>query len=247
MSKPKDCTIADVLDMRRPHDEGDVIGSISGKIKKVWDYRTGQGKHGDWSFQNLELVDGRDSIKIVLKDREELSARDWEGLNVIISSTDGKNGWTGVKAKDDEYKGKVNRICWVTGSADIAEDRGGARTDRREEPRDERPPREEPRREDDRPAPRQEQNKETSRTSKPLGVTVGMAINNACLFMVHNKEPYDTKAITQRASDILRVAKWLEDGNLLPKQGDKPAAKPKETPPPPPPPPAPPEEDAPPF
>lgn len=223
MSKPKEMTIADVLDLRRLPSDGEVIGSIAGKIKKVWEYKTGSGDHGEWSFQNIELVDGRDSIKVVLKDREELNDRDWTGVQVIISSTEGKKGWNGVKAKDDEYKGKTTRIAWVTGSADIAEDRGGAPAAKRDErdEREERPPRDEPRREE-RPA-REERRPEPSRCAPPstqrrylpLGVTVGMAINCACANLTARGEDITPSAVGAIASDLLRLSKWLEEGNLV--------------------------------
>ncbi len=55
--------------------------------------------------------------------------------------------------------------------------------------------------------------------SAPHGATVGMAINCACANLTARGEFLDPEAVTQIASDLLRVAAWLEAGNLLPKQG----------------------------
>lgn len=53
----------------------------------------------------------------------------------------------------------------------------------------------------------------------PHGATVGMAINCACGNLTARGEFLDAEAVTQIASDLLRVAAWLEAGNLLPKHG----------------------------
>lgn len=78
-----------------------------------------------------------------------------------------------------------------------------------------------------RPVP---QNAPTGQIARPLGATVGMALNNAVQVCIALKQPFDTKTITQVASDILRAAHWLESGNLLPKSGG-PVVSPAEMPP----------------
>lgn len=55
----------------------------------------------------------------------------------------------------------------------------------------------------------------------PHGATVGMAINCACANLTARGEFLDAEAVTQIASDLLRVAAWLEAGNLLPKHGSE--------------------------
>jgi len=52
----------------------------------------------------------------------------------------------------------------------------------------------------------------------PHGATVGMAINCACANLTARGEYLDGEAVTAIASDLLRVAAWLEAGNLLPKR-----------------------------
>jgi len=49
------------------------------------------------------------------------------------------------------------------------------------------------------------------------GARVGMALNNACANLTARGEALDPLAVTQMASDLLRIAEWLEAGNLMPK------------------------------
>lgn len=140
-----------------------------------------------------------------------------------------------VKALD-RLKGQVV-IIEATGSRDdaeiiVSEPTGGGgrrderqpdrRDDRRNEPRrEERNDRRQERREEAPPArqERQPANKPAATVKKwvPMGQTVGMAINNACQSLTAQGLTLEPKRITEIASDILRVAKWLEAGNLIPK------------------------------
>jgi hypothetical protein len=65
------------------------------------------------------------------------------------------------------------------------------------------------------PAPSQSQH--AQQPFKPFGATVGMAINCACANLTARGEFLDPHEVTQIASDLLRCARWLEDGNLLAK------------------------------
>lgn len=140
----------------------------------------------------------------------------------------------------DRLKGQVV-IIEATGSRDdaeiiVSEPTGGGgrrderqpdrrddrRDDRRNEPRrEERNDRRQERREEAPPArqERQPANKPAATVKKwvPMGQTVGMAINNACQSLTAQGLTLEPKRITEIASDILRVAKWLEAGNLIPK------------------------------
>lgn len=48
------------------------------------------------------------------------------------------------------------------------------------------------------------------------GQRVGMAINQACQYLMHEGQPWDPKLIFERASDLIRVSGYLEDGHLAP-------------------------------
>lgn len=56
-----------------------------------------------------------------------------------------------------------------------------------------------------------------SQSVKPHGATVGMAINCACANLTERGCELDAEEVTQIASDLLRVAAWLEAGHLMPK------------------------------
>lgn len=98
---------------------GEIVPSVRGVLKEVWDRNSGQNAKGDWALQNLLLVDesGKD-IKVKLQDRDAVP-KTWKGREVYIYCNDGGKGLTGIKAKDDEYRGKVSRILSVTPSAHV--------------------------------------------------------------------------------------------------------------------------------
>lgn len=106
--------IADVCAL----EDGETVPSVRGRLTAIYDRKSGQNDRGAYSFQNAELDDGSGKIKVKLKDRDALLPV-WKGKLVVISCNESKTGLTGVKAADDEYKGKISRILWVTPSAHI--------------------------------------------------------------------------------------------------------------------------------
>ena len=54
--------------------------------------------------------------------------------------------------------------------------------------------------------------------ARPHGATVGMAINCACANLTARGEFLEPGEVTQIASELLRVAAWLEAGHTLPKR-----------------------------
>lgn len=98
--------------------DGEVVPSVRGLITEVYDPNSGQNDNGPWSFQNLKLKDQSGEIKVKLKDCEPVP-KNMKGRTVVIACNDGPHGLTGVKASDDEYRGKTSRILWVTKSAHI--------------------------------------------------------------------------------------------------------------------------------
>lgn len=106
--------ISDVLQ----YTAGETVPSVRGLVAGIFARTTGQNSNGDWSFQNLTLKDSTGEIKVKLKDCDELPLT-LKGKQVILSCNEGQHGLTGVKAQDDEYRGKVSRILWVTKSHHI--------------------------------------------------------------------------------------------------------------------------------
>ncbi len=117
MSDTKPSTVAEIKAMP----EDDTVFCFIGKIKKRYARIAKENDRGPYSFENLDLTDATGSeIKAKLKDCEPLPAEMTVGKSISILAHKGDKGWTGVKAKDDEYKGKVSRILWITPSAVIS-------------------------------------------------------------------------------------------------------------------------------
>jgi hypothetical protein len=106
--------ISDILAM----DHDDTVDSVVGQITKIWKRNAGNNSNGDWSLQNLTLRDQTGEIKVQLKDRDNLGP-EWLNRTVSIFCNQGQRGKTGVKAKDDTYKGQTTRILSVTPTAHV--------------------------------------------------------------------------------------------------------------------------------
>lgn len=130
-------SISEIMRLRH---EG-IVEGVRGTVKIMWPSKGGTTKGRDarpWSIQNFILQDGRDEIKVVLKDRDELDEREWKGREIVIEAKHGSRGWTGIQAKDDDYKPeKIERILWVTPTAIITAGNDGGHQ-RNDPPRDDR-------------------------------------------------------------------------------------------------------------
>jgi hypothetical protein len=103
---------------------GETIPSVKGRVLEVFDRNSGTISKGprageSWAIQNLRISDGTGEIKIMVKDREDALPKSYKGRELVLSCNDGNKGLTGLKAQDDEYRGKVERIIAVTKSAHI--------------------------------------------------------------------------------------------------------------------------------
>lgn len=111
---PKVLTIAEVLEM-----EPDMpVPVVRGKLVKLFKPKTGTSEKGDYSFQNGSLSDGKNEIKLVLKDREELP-QSYRNKSVVIVAAKSDRGFTGCKTKLDSYNGVDSLVLWVTGTGEI--------------------------------------------------------------------------------------------------------------------------------
>lgn len=122
---PKVSTIPEILAM----DNDDVIKIVRGKIVKRFDRKSGETDKGPWSFENVEITDGKHSVTVSLKNREPLPKHFKVGSLILITAKEGDRGWTGMKAVDEEYQGKTYRKIRVTPTAVIELDNASARTD----------------------------------------------------------------------------------------------------------------------
>lgn len=128
--------ISEVLTM----EDGEIVSSVKGRITAIYDQTAGESDKGPWSFQNLELKDATGAIRVTLKDREPL-AKSYKNKEVYISSIKSeKHGFVGVKRKDEDFKGKMRKILWVTPTAEIATEQGDAEGGPAEPPPSDKPP-----------------------------------------------------------------------------------------------------------
>lgn len=108
--------LEEVLQM--PNDA--VIYALKGKVKKIYKPKEGvrdtDGK--PFRFQDVMVTNDRITIKTTFKDRDILP-NSWQGHWIYLLAHQGDRGWTGIKAKFDDYK-KAN-IVWVTPTAEIVE------------------------------------------------------------------------------------------------------------------------------
>lgn len=80
--------------------------SVSGKIVRVYDKKSGTSDKGNWSFQNLTIQDETGEATICLKNRKEEVSKDSVGKSISVSSNKTSNGILGVKIEKEEYKDK---------------------------------------------------------------------------------------------------------------------------------------------
>jgi hypothetical protein len=106
--------------------DGESVPAVKGTLTAVYDRKAGENSNGPWSFQDCVLKDSTGEIKVKLKDRDALD-KTLKGKVVYLACIKSdKHGMVGVKRKDDEYKGKVSQILWVTSAAIIDQDAPGA-------------------------------------------------------------------------------------------------------------------------
>lgn len=93
----------------RTYEHGDELASVSGMLENVWERKTGTGKKGPWSIQNLMLKDATGSIKVTLFGRKEcpksMEGKQVELLNCLVD--------------DNTYNGKTTRTVKVTEDSNV--------------------------------------------------------------------------------------------------------------------------------
>lgn len=92
--------------------EGYTPPEVTVQIKKVWEYKSGVGNSGSWSFQTVEVEGGRLKLKNLA---EFPKAR--EGQSVTLTANQSKqHGLTGIKVNHEEYNGKTYHQLVITNS-----------------------------------------------------------------------------------------------------------------------------------
>lgn len=113
---------------------GTNLEAVSGKILKIYEYKSGKNDKGIWSLQNLSFQDATGKTTVVLKNRPELAAN-WAGADVYFVAGQHKNRPTGVLV--DEYKEKrrimVNEYATLEEGEAQSQQRQAAPTQQRQQ------------------------------------------------------------------------------------------------------------------
>jgi hypothetical protein len=115
-------------------DHKETVPSIRGIIKAVFKPNTGSNDKGPWSIQNVVIKDGSGEIKVSLRNHEIEVPASAKNQPILIACKESDKGKTGVYAEDDEYRGKVERILKVTGSATVQIGNGSVQAQSTPEP-----------------------------------------------------------------------------------------------------------------
>lgn len=99
--------------------DDDIIPECRGTLEQVYEYKAGTSKAGKpYSFQDFKFTDETGSIKLKLWGREAVP-KGAKGKVVQLSAVKGKNGWTGLLRKTNEYQGKKTPFIDATAAAEF--------------------------------------------------------------------------------------------------------------------------------
>lgn len=180
-------TIAEVLKMPG---QTNLVGLV-GRVDKVFKQRNVSGGK---TVQDLMLVSAGSEIKIAAWDHPDCSV--YEGKEVIIQQ--GPKG--GLTLKDDNYKGNISKVVWMSSKCtfqlvEVHRAMGGSVSNAATNAHPAAAPH----------AP----------VTGFHGAKVGMAINNAVLFMTNAKIPFNPAELHCIAGEIIKVSEKLERGEFL--------------------------------
>lgn len=100
---------------------GTPLDCVSGVVCYVGSYKTGTGKYGPWTIQNIELIDGGTKVKVKVTGHDEIDKRRMNRKLYLIAGTNKKGESAGLQVELDTYKEVTSTIIKVTGTASISE------------------------------------------------------------------------------------------------------------------------------
>ena len=112
--------------------------AFRGEIKRVYDYKQGEGQRGPWSLQAVLISDKGKEVRVVFSGRNQYASSEIEGTELFAKAKKTKSGgFSGLKVKISEWKGEQKKELFVYDSADVSfgdEDKGSAIIDHVTEP-----------------------------------------------------------------------------------------------------------------
>ena len=118
---PRTTPIAEIFEL----DHKETVTLTRGTLTKLFPRKAGESSAGPWSIQKGEITDGKTTIAVMFKDREEVP-QSWRHRDILIECHKGEKGFSGVYAEDDNYKGTVTRILKVTKTGEVSITDGSA-------------------------------------------------------------------------------------------------------------------------
>jgi hypothetical protein len=101
--------------VRQP--DGFTPPDLTVQIKKVYPRKSGEGEHGEWSFQNIDVEQDGTKAQLKLKNLMEFPETRVGQTVTIKANHSQQHGLTGLKTETREYQGKNYQNIVVTGSA----------------------------------------------------------------------------------------------------------------------------------
>lgn len=104
--------------------------SFKGEVKRVYDFKEGEGARGKWTLQPILVSSGGKEVRVVFSGRNQYASTDIEGTEIYAKAHPTKSGgYSGLKVKISEWKGEKKKELFVYESADVSfgdEDKGSA-------------------------------------------------------------------------------------------------------------------------
>lgn len=208
-----------ISQIRQLPDKSPILEPVSGILTEVYPIETHTTNYGNGPVQqtkqNAKLTQGNDSIYVEFSGvpQDMMTAR---GQHVTMNSSQTQHGWNGVKV--NKYFSQKNQEeiikLRITSSAKITVAQPTYNTNGQQMQTGVVPANSQTR---GMAIPTGINKTPTSANTPINGQTVGMAINNACE-LIHDIEkpgsPEFSMLLHKVASDIIRVSKYLEGGNL---------------------------------
>jgi hypothetical protein len=95
--------------------------AFKGEVKRVYDFKQGEGARGTWTLQPILVTEGGEEVRVVFSGRNQYASSQIEGTELFAKAHKTKSGnWSGLKVKISEWKGETKKELFVYESADVS-------------------------------------------------------------------------------------------------------------------------------
>lgn len=189
-----------------------VVDATQVVVSGVYDRKERSGAHGPYTVQNAEVSDvAGNKMRISVWNHPDISSL--KGKEVILHSNQRKGKLAGVKVKHGSYKNKNSEEV-KTVELEVSKDGTFQYVEVYKANNGDSSPSTAPTPSaatQTSPAP---SSGSTGHQNRIHGASVGMAINQACTYLIHHGEELNPKEVFRIASGLVKVAQHMEDGHL---------------------------------